>query len=36
VKSPAPQLGEHREEILGGMLGYPPEKIRELEQSGAI
>jgi len=36
VKSPAPELGEHKKEVLGGMLKYSPEKIKELEQSGAI
>jgi len=36
VRSPAPELGEHRREVLGGMLKYSPEKIRELEHSGAI
>jgi crotonobetainyl-CoA:carnitine CoA-transferase CaiB-like acyl-CoA transferase len=29
-------LGEHTEEILSGVLEYPPEKILELKDSGAV
>jgi len=32
----APLLGEHNEEILGRYLGYPPSRVRELEQKGVL
>ena len=35
-KVPPPTLGQHSEEILGGMLGYGPEKIAELKAAGAL
>ena len=31
---PPPQLGEHNNEILGGRLGYPSEKIPNVPKSG--
>ncbi|MGD8413859.1 MAG: CoA transferase [Candidatus Latescibacterota bacterium] len=36
VTLPPPLLGEHTEEILSGVLEYPPEKILELKDSGAV
>ena len=33
---PCPSLGEHNEEIYGGMLGLSPEKISELKEKGVI
>jgi CoA:oxalate CoA-transferase len=33
---PSPQLGEHNDFVLGGMLGYSPERISELRDAGAI
>jgi len=32
----APALGEHNREILGGLLGLAPERIRELESAGIL
>ena len=32
----APLLGQHNEEVYGEWLGYPPERIVELRQEGAI
>ena len=32
----APELGEHNEEILAGLLGYSKDDIRELYETGAI
>ena len=34
--TPAPTVGEHNEEILGEVLGYQPEKIKALKDSGAL
>jgi crotonobetainyl-CoA:carnitine CoA-transferase CaiB-like acyl-CoA transferase len=31
-----PGVGEHSEEILGGLLGYTPEEIEQMRQEGAI
>ncbi len=36
VRSAPPLLGEHNEEILAGLLGYPWEKMEELREAGAI
>ena len=32
----APRRGEHREEVLGELLGYPDTKIQEFADSGAF
>jgi crotonobetainyl-CoA:carnitine CoA-transferase CaiB-like acyl-CoA transferase len=32
----APKLGQHNEEILSGYLGYPRERVRELERAGIL
>jgi len=34
--APAPTVGENNEEILGEVLGYQPEKIKALKDSGAL
>ena len=36
IRLPPPLLGEHTEEILTKVLGYPPEKIEALRQQGAV
>ncbi len=36
VVSASPMLGQHTEEVLTGLLGYPPERVRELEKEGKI
>lgn len=36
VQYPAPLLGEHNQEIFGGMLGYSEEKITQLSNNGVI
>jgi len=35
-RSDAPLLGQHNRAILGGLLGYPDERIRQLEAEGII
>ena len=32
LRTPGPNLGEHNDEILGGLLGYTPEEIRDLTE----
>jgi crotonobetainyl-CoA:carnitine CoA-transferase CaiB-like acyl-CoA transferase len=34
--APAPALGQHTDELLGGLLRYPPERIARLRASGAL
>jgi crotonobetainyl-CoA:carnitine CoA-transferase CaiB-like acyl-CoA transferase len=34
--APAPRLGEHNDFVLGGLLGYTPERIEALRDAGAI
>lgn len=34
--APPPLLGQHTEQLLGDLLGYPAEKIAELRRAGAI
>ncbi len=36
VVSASPMLGQHTEEVLTGLLGYLPERVRELEKEGKI
>ncbi|MEO2168380.1 MAG: CoA transferase, partial [bacterium] len=36
IERPAPTLGQHNGEILGGLLGLSDQKIRELEDAGLI
>jgi hypothetical protein len=36
VRGPGPRLGEHNQEVLGGVLGYSPERMAELEGAGII
>lgn len=36
VRSPAPTLGEHNEEVLGGLLGLSKDEIEALERDGVI
>jgi crotonobetainyl-CoA:carnitine CoA-transferase CaiB-like acyl-CoA transferase len=33
---PAPRLGEHTDFVLGGLLGYSPERVEELRAAGAV
>jgi crotonobetainyl-CoA:carnitine CoA-transferase CaiB-like acyl-CoA transferase len=33
---PAPTLGEHNKQILGGLLGHSDEELAELEEKGVI
>jgi crotonobetainyl-CoA:carnitine CoA-transferase CaiB-like acyl-CoA transferase len=35
-EAPAPHLGEHNDFVLGGLLGYPPERIDALRAAGTI
>jgi len=34
--TPPPRLGQHTDELLGGLLGYPPDRIAALRRSRAI
>ncbi len=36
VRAPAPRLGEHTDEVLGGLLGLSPEELQELRDDGVI
>ena len=36
VKGPAPMLGQHNEEIYGGMLRFDKKKMEELKGKGII
>jgi crotonobetainyl-CoA:carnitine CoA-transferase CaiB-like acyl-CoA transferase len=36
IRAPAPCLGEHSREILGGLLGYSDEEIERLEAAGVV
>jgi CoA:oxalate CoA-transferase len=36
IYAPAPRLGEHSEEVLRNILGYPQEEINQLKQEGII
>ena len=36
MRAPAPSLGQHNREILGGLLGLPDSEIDALEQAGVI
>jgi CoA:oxalate CoA-transferase len=36
INTPSPKLGEHNEEVYGGLLGFSSEKLFELKQEGII
>jgi len=36
INTPSPKLGEHNEEVYGGLLGFSPEKLFGLKQEGII
>jgi crotonobetainyl-CoA:carnitine CoA-transferase CaiB-like acyl-CoA transferase len=36
IQSPSPKLGEHNEEVYGGLLGFSPEKVAELKTKGVV
>ncbi len=36
IQSPSPKLGEHNEEVYGGLLGLSPEKVSELKAKGVV
>ena len=36
ISNPAPRLGEHTDEVLGGLLGLAPERIAELRGQGVV
>jgi len=36
INTPSPKLGEHNEEVYGGLLGFSPEKLFKLNQEGII
>ncbi len=36
IRGPAPTLGQHNEEVLGGLIGVPPDELQQLEEQGVI
>ena len=36
LRAPPPLLGEHTDSVLSDLLGYSPERIAKLRDSGAI
>jgi CoA:oxalate CoA-transferase len=36
IRTPSPKLGEHNQEIYGGLLGFSQEKLAKLKQDGTI
>jgi len=36
VKSPAPLIGQHTDEVLSSVLGYSTAEIAELREAGAL
>jgi crotonobetainyl-CoA:carnitine CoA-transferase CaiB-like acyl-CoA transferase len=36
INTPSPKLGEHNEEVYGGLLGFNPEKLFNLKREGII
>ncbi len=36
VRSPAPRLGEHTDEVLTEVLGLSPEEVRALREAGVV
>ena len=36
VRTPAPALGEHNEEVYGHLLGLTPEQVSQLKEEGVI
>jgi crotonobetainyl-CoA:carnitine CoA-transferase CaiB-like acyl-CoA transferase len=36
IRSPAPLLGQHNEEVFCGRLGYKREDLKKMEESGVI
>ena len=36
LRTPAPTMGQHNEQVLGGVLGLSPEELRDLEADGVI
>ena len=36
IRAPAPELGQHNDEIYRGLLDYPPERIAALAAQGVI
>ncbi len=36
ISTPAPQLGQHTDAVLARLLGFSPERITSLRQTGAI
>ena len=36
IRTPAPELGQHNNEVYGSMLGYTAEQVAELEREGVL
>ena len=36
IRCPAPTLGQHNDDVFVAVLGYTPEKIRQMKEDGII
>lgn len=36
IRTPAPAVGEHTDEVLSELLGYPPERVAQLRADNVV